>query len=65
MKSSAKTLNEIVEGLTQAHGAVSQLIHLHQDPRWFVVRDAIALTKEGCIHVATFAATKFTPVRKK
>lgn len=46
-------LVEMIEGLRQAEGACSQLIHSHQDFRWSIIRESIELTKEGVSHVAT------------
>lgn len=51
-----RLLSELLEGITQAEGACSQLIHAMQDPRFMVMRHALELTKEGIIEVATFNA---------
>lgn len=58
-----KLLNELVESLGQAVGAASQIIHLHQDPRWMMVREALELAREGVMSVATFEARKVTIVK--
>lgn len=51
-------LQQLIEGLTQAEGACSQIIHQHEDPRWMMIRQALSLTKEGCFLRATFEAKK-------
>ncbi len=58
-----RLLNDLIESLGQASGATSQLIHMHQDPRWMMIRDALDLAREGCIGLATFQARKVTPVK--
>lgn len=55
-----RLLNQLIEALGQASGAAGQILHVHQDPRWFMIRDALDLAKEGVTGVATFAATKMT-----
>lgn len=57
-----KALNDLMASLNQAEGAASQILHMHQDPRWFMIRDALALAKEGVGKVAT-VATKLTSVK--
>ncbi len=45
--------NELIESLTQAEGAASQLVHHVGQPIKFMgIRDILALTKKGCIHIA-------------
>lgn len=51
-----KALNDLISSLNQALGAASQIIHMHQDPRWMMIRDALELTKEGVTSVASMAA---------
>lgn len=58
-----RLLNELVEAISQAAGASGQLIHTMNDPRWMVIREALDLTKEGVLKLATFAASKVTAVR--
>lgn len=53
-----KLLNNIVDGLSQAIGASSQIVHMHQDPRWMAIRETLEIAKKGCTNYATFAATK-------
>lgn len=55
-----RLLNQLIESLGQAAGAASQLLHQHQDPRWFVIRDALEGAKAGVTGVATIAATKIS-----
>lgn len=52
----SRLLAELIESLTQAAGAASQLIHHMQHPGFIVVREAIDLTKEGVAKIATFQA---------
>lgn len=56
-------LNELIGGLTQAIGAAGQVVHQHQDPRFLEIRSSLELAKQGCIGLATFAATKSFAVR--
>lgn len=58
-----RMLNEILEGLKQASGAASQLIHQTQDARWFVIRDCLTLAQEGITEVATFQARQISTVK--
>lgn len=58
-----RLLNQLIESLGQASGAASQLLHLHQDPRWLMIRDALDLAKEGTMAVATVAARQISTVR--
>jgi hypothetical protein len=45
-------LKEMVESLSQAEGAASQLIHMLQDPRFMVIRESLQLAKEGVLMLA-------------
>lgn len=63
-KPQPQILNELIDGLTQAIGASGQIIHQHQDPRFLEIRSSLELAKQGCIGLATFAATKSFAVRK-
>lgn len=56
-----KLLNELIEGLTQAIGACSQLTHTMQDPRWMTMREMVELAREGATLTATFEARKIRP----
>jgi len=58
-----KLLRELVDALTQASGAASQLTHTMSDPRWILIRESIDLTKEGVINVITFQASKSVIMR--
>jgi len=62
-KSAPVLLNGIIEGLTQATGACSQLIHAHQDPRFMMLRETLESARDICKQQATFAATKITRIR--
>lgn len=45
--------NDIIDGLKQAEGATSQLVHVAGNPVGFmIIRDALALAREGCMRVA-------------
>lgn len=45
--------NDIIDGLKQAEGATSQLVHVTGNPVGFIIiRDALALAREGCMKVA-------------
>lgn len=55
-----RLLNQLIEALGQASGAAGQIIHQHQDPRWFMVRDMLDLAKEDATTRATFAAAKIS-----
>lgn len=53
MKTVYKLFNELIESLGDAEGCCSQLIHLTGYPMQFMmVREALALTKEGCMKIA-------------
>jgi hypothetical protein len=54
----AVLLKDLIGSLNQAEGACSQLIHHHSDPRWMFLREAIHVTTQGCLKVATFEARK-------
>jgi len=58
-----KILNGLIEGLAQASGGCSQLIHLHSDPRFMNLRWAIDQARQACISVATYEARKITRVK--
>ena len=59
-----RMLNELAEALGQASGGCSQLIHqMNGDPRWMILRQAIDLSREGIMQLATFHASKITPVK--
>lgn len=46
-------LKELVESLSQAEGACSQLIHqMNGDARWMIIRDAVHLSRQGVLLVA-------------
>ena len=48
-----RTFNELIESLTQAEGAVSQMIHQAGNPvQFMMIRDALSLAREGCVKVA-------------
>lgn len=48
-------LRELMEGLTQAIGGCSQLVHqMGGDARWLMIRDALELTKEGLMSMTSF-----------
>lgn len=51
-------LKKLLDSLTQASGAASQLTHTMSDPRWMIIREAIDLTKEGIVEAITFQAKK-------
>lgn len=57
-KTAPLLLNELVDSVSQASGACSQLIHAQQEPRWMTVREMLDLFKEGIIEKATFQATR-------
>lgn len=58
-----RLLNQLIESLGQASGAASQILHMHQDPRWMMIRDALDLAKEGTMSIATTAVKQITAVR--
>jgi len=39
-------IKEFIEGLGQASGAASQMIHMHQDPRWMIMRDLLESVRD-------------------
>lgn len=49
-RTQTEILREMVEGITQASGASSQLIHALHDPRFMTIRQALDLMKEGLLH---------------
>lgn len=55
-----KILNDMLEGLGQAIGACSQLIHFLQDPRFILLRDFLDLAHEGITEQATLYAGSLT-----
>jgi len=63
-QSAPKLLNQAIDGLKQASGGCSQLLHTRTDPRWLVLRQAIDLTTDGLIGLATFAASQITGIKK-
>lgn len=69
MKSQYQICNELIESLTQAAGAASQLVHHVGHPVQFMaIRDELNLVKELCIHIApqnAILAPKTTYLRKK
>ncbi len=62
-KSAPKLLNDAVDGLAQASGACSQLIHTRQDPRFMLMRKTIEMVSDICKQQATYAASIVTGVR--
>lgn len=54
----AKLLREMSEGITQAIGAATLMVHAHQNPQWFVPRQALELTKERLMHEIRFPTKK-------
>jgi hypothetical protein len=63
-KSPTKILAELVESLNKASGAAGQIIHQHQDPRFFVARKALMAAKDDILHMATFDITQSIAVSK-
>lgn len=57
-----RLLNDLVASLNQASGAAGQIIHLHQDPRWMMIREALDIAKEGVMQVAT-VATRLSSIK--
>lgn len=53
-----KLINRFIEGLSQAIGASSQMIHQHQDPRWMTLRDLLTAVKETTVAVAVNPITR-------
>lgn len=53
--SETQLLSELMQGLTEASGSASQLIHLLQDPRFIPMRDTIDMVKAGCLDVVSKA----------
>ncbi len=52
-RTQTQVLFELIESLTQAIGASSQLVHLAGNPVGFItIRDALSLTKDGVIMMA-------------
>lgn len=58
-----RLLKELVDGLAQAGGGASQLIHTLSDPRWMIIRDAVELSKEGIMEIASFEARKISVIK--
>lgn len=52
-KNEAEILRDMMDGLTQASGSASQLIHLLQDPRFIPMRDVLDMVKAGCLDVVS------------
>lgn len=52
-RTESQVLFELIESLTQAIGATSQLVHLTGNPIGFItIRDALSLMKDGVIMMA-------------
>lgn len=49
--SETQMLKDLMDGLTQASGSASQMIHMLQDPRFIPMRDTIDMVKAGCLDV--------------
>lgn len=45
VRNKSQLLTDILDGLTQANGGCSQLMHSLRDPRWMMVREQIDRTK--------------------
>ncbi len=59
-----KLFTDAIEGLDQATGACSQLVHLHGgDPRWMIMRDAVDMVKDECRRQAKISASISVAVR--
>lgn len=58
-----RILNELAESLGQAIGAASQLTHVQRNPKWLTIRQALELSKEGVMSLATFQASLITKVK--
>lgn len=63
-KSQHKLCNDICEGLNQAIGATSQLIHARRDMRYLIMREALTLVRDCILKKITCDATKTVIVRK-
>lgn len=59
-KSQPLLLNEFIMALTNAIGSAGQLIHLHRDMRFAVIRDTLELVKDKSTEIATSSFT-YTP----
>lgn len=44
-RNKSQLLTDILDGLTQANGGASQLMHSLRDPRWMMLREQIDRTK--------------------
>ena len=58
IRSQPVVLAELIQALTQASGGASQLIHMLQDPRFIVIREAIDMMKDGCLKLAPKGLTE-------
>lgn len=59
-------LKDIIESLTQAIGAASQLIHVSGNPAFFMhVRESLELTKEGISMLAPQGLVMGSPTGPK
>lgn len=45
VRNKSTLLTDILDGLTQANGGASQLMHSLRDPRWMMLREQIEQTK--------------------
>jgi len=42
-------LSEFIEGLNDANGAASQLVHHFQNPKWMAIRDMLNIIRDSYI----------------
>ena len=51
-RTQAQVLTELIHAIGQASGSAWQIVHLQQDPRFIMIREALDLMKEGCLMLA-------------
>ena len=51
-KTESQLLVEFMDGLSNAIGASSQIIHHHRDPRWMGLREMLSKVKDMVMTVA-------------
>ncbi len=58
-------LGQFLEGLNQATGAASHMIHHHQDTRWFRIRGILETVHTMCVNNAVNPMLKPKPIPGK
>ena len=49
-------LQKFIDGVTKSEGAMAQMVHQHQDPRFIPIRNKLTLIKKKCLDIAIKAS---------